>query len=98
MEIYAGKLVIELVTSVNSEDEETMTGNAHAGLSKELFEEIKTLLGASGYMMCSMGSTLTKVGDPKPGYLDVIKKHVDRAKKDIHWLYNKSNVYKTRIE
>lgn len=98
MEIYSGKLKIELATIVKSSEENNMKNNAHEGLTMELMEELRLLLGAAGYMVGAIGTTLEKVENPKSSDYSMIKSEVEKSKIEIKRVYNKSSRTSIRIE
>lgn len=49
--VYGGKLTVEIVTTVETNDETLMLKEAHEGFTNELFNEIQTILGARGYSL-----------------------------------------------
>ncbi len=98
MEIYSGKLTIELATLVESCEESDMKNKAHEGLTSELMAELRTILGAAGYMAGAIRATLEKVENAKPSDVSMIRSHVEKAKKEINHVYNKANSVTTKIE
>ena len=98
MEIYSGKLKIELATIVESSEENNMKNKAHEGLTMELMKELRLLLGAAGYMVGAIGTTLEKVENPKSSDYSMIKSEVEKSKKEINRVYNKASRISFRIE
>lgn len=98
MQIYSGKLVIDLATIVESDEEKVMKINAHEALSSELMQELRVILGAAGYLAGSVGATLEKVEDVNTNDYSMIKSYVKQSKKDVHRVYNKANRATFRIE
>lgn len=97
-QIYSGKLVIDLATIVESDEEKVMKNNAHEALSSELMQELRVILGAAGYLAGSVGATLEKVDNVSLSDHSIIKSFVEQSKKDVHQVYNKANRATFRIE
>lgn len=74
MNIYRGKMVIDVVTAVESNNEEVMTEKAHDRFTTELMDKIQAVLGAEGYITESIGAALENNGKASDLDLDVIKK------------------------
>ncbi len=91
MNLYKGKLVVDIVTAVKTSDEKTMTDQAHEGFATELFDEITALLGAKGYISHSIGADLKNSGVACDIELELIGRDrlesINRAKS----VYNKAN-------
>ncbi|WP_368658439.1 hypothetical protein AB3Z07_02650 [Metabacillus halosaccharovorans] len=98
MQVYSGKLVIDLATIVDDADENIMKNDAHEALTSEVTHELRTILGAAGYLAGSVGATLEKVEDANPNDYSMIKSYVEQSKKDVQRVYNKSNRSTYRIE
>jgi hypothetical protein len=98
MEIYSGKLVIELATIVEPSEENIMKNKAHEGLSSELTKELRLILGDAGYMAGAIGTTLEKVEDAKQYQFSMIMSQVEKSKKEINHVYNKASRTTCRIE
>ncbi|MED1490841.1 MULTISPECIES: hypothetical protein [Bacillus] len=98
MNLFKGRMVIELSTLVDTNNEEIMTEQAHDGLTSELFNEIMILLGAKGYFVGSIGATLEDSGKAKDEDFILIKSNTDKALRDIHQVYNKANRQIFKIE
>ncbi|MEQ2527725.1 hypothetical protein WMO40_13520 [Bacillaceae bacterium CLA-AA-H227] len=98
MQVYSGKLVIDLATIVDDADENIMKNNAHEALNSEVTHELRTILGAAGYLAGSVGATLEKVEDANPNDYSMIKLYVEQSKKDVQRVYNKANRSTFRIE
>lgn len=98
MEIYSGKLKIELATIVEFSEENNMKNEAHEGLTMELMEEIRILLGAAGYMVGAIGTTLEKVENSKSSDYSMIKSEVEKSKKETNRVYNKASRTSIKIE
>lgn len=91
MEIYSGKLSIEIATLVELAGEKEMTNAAHEALTTEIMAELRTILGAAGYMVGSVRATLEKVDDPKSSDFSMISSVVEQSKKEVIKVYNKAN-------
>lgn len=91
MEIYSGKLLIDIATLVESVGEKEMTNKAHEALTTELMTELRSILGAAGYMAGSVRATLEKVDNPKTSDFSMISSVVEQSKKEVHKVYNKAN-------
>jgi hypothetical protein len=91
MNLYKGKLVVDIVTAVETDTEEIMTEKAHEGFATELFDEIMTLLGAKGYCTELIGATLKNAGKADEVQLKVIQSETKKAMKEVEKIYNKSN-------
>lgn len=91
MNLFKGKLVIDLVAAVKSGDEKTMTDQAHEGFTPELTNEIMALLGAKGYISQSFGVTLENQGVAYDTELELIEKETQECKKRAKLVYNKAN-------
>ncbi|MFD2215313.1 hypothetical protein [Metabacillus endolithicus] len=98
MQVYSGKLVIDLATIVNDADKNIMKNNAHEALTSELIHELRIILGAAGYLAGSVGATLDKVEDAHPNDYSMIESYVEQSKKDVQRVYNKANRTTFRIE
>nr|WP_276519697.1 hypothetical protein [Bacillus infantis] len=98
VQVYSGKLVIDLATIVEDAEDNIMKNNAHEALTSELMDELRVILGAAGYLAGSVGATLEKVKDANTNDYSMIKSYVKQSKKDIHRVYNKSNRATYRIE
>ncbi|PLT33656.1 hypothetical protein [Bacillus sp. V5-8f] len=98
MQIYSGKLIIDLATIVEDAEENIMKNNAHEALTSELMHEVRVILGAAGYLAGSVGATLEKVEDVNASDYSMIKSYVKQSKKDVHQVYNKANTATFRIE
>ncbi|NMO80088.1 hypothetical protein [Niallia alba] len=98
MQVYSGKLVIDLATIVDDADKNIMKNNAHEALTLEVTHELRTILGAAGYLAGSVGATLEKVEDANPNDYLMIKSYVEQSKKDVQRVYNKANRSTFRIE
>lgn len=91
MNLYRGKLVVDLVTAVKTSDEKAMTDQAHEGFATELFDEIMALLGAKGYITQSIGATLENKGAADDVALEVIEKSRLKSIQRAESVYNKAN-------
>ncbi len=90
--LYRGKLVVDLVTAVETNDvEKVMTDQAHQGFATELFDEIMALLGAKGYITQSIGATLENKGVAYDVELEVIEKNRLECIRRAESVYNKAN-------
>lgn len=98
MEVYAGKLVIDLATIVEDSEDNIMKNNAHEALSSELVDELRMILGAAGYFAGSVGATLEKVEEANTNEYSMIKSYVKQSKKDAYRVYNKANRASYKIE
>lgn len=98
MQVYSGKLVIDLATIVEDAEENIMKSNAHEGLTSELMHELRLILGVAGYSAGSVGATLEKVEDVNESDYSMIKSYVKQCKKDVHRVYSKANRATFRIE
>ena len=98
MQVYSGKLVIDLATIVDDADKNIMKNNAHEALTLEVIHELRTILGAAGYLAGSVGATLEKVEDANRNDYSMINSYVEQSKKDVQRVYNKANRSTFRIE
>lgn len=99
MNLYKGNLVIDIVTAVKSSDEEkTMTNQAHEGFTPELTNEIMALLGAKGYISQSFGVTLENQGVAYDTELELIEKNKQECKKRAELVYNKANRISIKLD
>lgn len=89
--LYAGKLIVDIVTVVENDTEKIMTKQAHENLDGELFDEIRALLGAKGYISQSIGATLEDQGDVCERNLEVYESNVAEATRRANGIYNKVN-------
>ena len=89
--LYKGKLVIEIVAAVKTSDEKTMTDEAHEGFTPELTNEIMALLGAKGYISQSFGVTLEDKGVAYDVELELIEKEKQESIRRAESVYNKAN-------
>lgn len=89
--LFKGKLVVDIVTAVETSDEKTMTDQAHEGFATELFDEIMALLGAKGYITQSIGATLKNKGTAYDTELQLIEKNRLESIKRAKSIYNKAN-------
>lgn len=92
MNLYKGKLVVDIVTAVETDTEEVMTEKAHEGFATELFDEIMALLGAKGYYVASIGATLKDAGKADEVQLKIIESNKKESIKAVERIYNKSNI------
>lgn len=98
MNLYKGKLVIEIVTAVKSSDEKTMTDQVHEGFKPELTNEIMALLGAKGYISQSFGVTLENQGVAYDAELELIEKETQKSIRRAESVYNKANRITIKID
>jgi hypothetical protein len=98
VEIYSGKLVIEVATAVDLAEENIMINNAHEGISSELIKELRLLVGAAGYMVGSVGATLEKVENANQNELNMIKSQIVKSKREVKRVYNKANSVTIKID
>lgn len=98
MQVYSGKLVIDLATIVDDADKNIMKNNAHEALTLGVIHELRMILGAAGYLAGSVGTTLEKVEDANPNDYSMIKSYVEQSKKDVQRVYNKANRSTFKIE
>jgi hypothetical protein len=98
VEIYSGKLVIEVAIAVDLAEENIMINNAHEGISSELIKELRLLVGAAGYMVGSVGATLEKVENANQGALNMIKSQIVKSKREVKRVYNKANSVTIKID
>lgn len=97
MNLYKGKMVIDISSLVESNNEKDMTNEAHEDLTTELFDEIMLLLGAKGYRVLSIGATLKNAGLAKETDIVIGKKDKEEAMKNINKVYNKANLTTYKI-
>ncbi len=98
MKVFSGKLVIDLATVVENDNNKAMEEEAHQELTDELFNELKLLLGSRGYWASSIGVTLVEDENSEVSTIKVIKSKTDKAKKDIYKVYNKANIKSHKID
>lgn len=91
MNLYKGKLVVDIVTAVETDEEKAMMDKAHEGFSTELFNEIQALLGAKGYISHSIGVTLENDGEASDIDLKMIQKDRVESERKAKSIYNKAN-------
>jgi ribosomal protein S8 len=91
LNLYKGKLVVDIVTAVETDTEEVMTEKAHEGFATELFDEIMALLGAKGYCAKSIGATLKNAGKADEVQLKLIESNKKEAIKAVEKIYSKAN-------
>ncbi|WP_188453362.1 hypothetical protein [Virgibacillus oceani] len=91
MNLYKGKIVIDVSSLVESNNEEIMTEEAHESLSSELFAEIMLVLGANGYRVTSIGATLKDTGVAKDKDIEIVRSSNEESQKNINRVYNKAN-------
>ena len=89
--IYKGKLIANIMTAVEHDDEEKMTEKAHEDFTTELFKEIKALLGARGYISHDIGADLKNIGRASKDNLALIEKSKLEARRKADDVYNKAN-------
>src|SRR5699024_817647 len=89
--LYKGNLIVDLVTSVDTNDEKTMTNQAHKAFSPELMNEIMTILRATGYITQSIGMRLENKGALDDIDLQIINKNKREATEKGESVYNKAN-------
>lgn len=89
--LFKGKLVVDIVTAVETSDDKAMTDQAHEGLATELFDEIMALLGAKGYITQSIGATLINNGVAYDSELELIERNRLESIKRAESIYNKAN-------
>ncbi|TWT00135.1 hypothetical protein [Planomicrobium sp. CPCC 101079] len=98
MEIYDGRLFIDVSTLVEHSEEEEMKNKAHENFTSELFNELRILLGNKGYMTGVIGVNLEHVDSPKEHDIKLIESQVTEAKRQINSVYNKANDFECEIE
>ena len=98
MEVFDGRLYIDVSTLVESSAEEDMKNKAHANFTTELFTELRILLGNKGYMTGIMGVNLEHVESPTEIDVKLIKSEVEQAKRRISSVYNKANDFTCEID
>jgi len=91
MNLYKGNLIVDLVTAVDTNDEKTMTNQAHEAFSPELMNEIMAILGAKGYITQSIGMRLENQGPLDDTDLQLINKNKREATEKAESVYNKAN-------
>lgn len=91
MNLYQGELFLKLETAVETNNEEVMTKKAHEGFQSDLFDEIKSLLGAKGYICNEIGVTLKNAGKADRATLKYIESSKKRAIDERELIYNKLN-------
>jgi hypothetical protein len=91
MRVFSGKVVIEVSTLVEQDEEKIMIQKAHEGLTSELFNEIELLFGVRGYMTGSIGAALVNVREAREGDIVLIKTLTEEAKRKADDVYNKDN-------
>src|SRR5699024_10749962 len=91
MNLYKGNLIVDLVTAVDTNDEKTMTNQAHEAFSPELMNEIMAILGAKGYITQSIGMRLENQGPLDDTDLQLINKNKSEATEKAESVYNKAN-------
>lgn len=89
--IYRGKLIANIVTAVEHDDEEKMTEKAHEDFTAELFSEIQSLLGARGYISHDIGADLKNIGRASEDKLVLIEESKQESKRKANRVYNKAN-------
>ncbi|MDI7740595.1 hypothetical protein QMK38_01155 [Lysinibacillus fusiformis] len=98
MNLYKGKLVAEIVTVVNTNNEEKMTEYAHEGVTFELLEEIQTLLAANGYYTISVGAKLENEDNATNNQIEIIKRNEIDGIRKAKSLYNKANRVRLQVK
>ncbi|MBU5466277.1 hypothetical protein KQI49_05450 [Virgibacillus sp. MSJ-26] len=91
MNLYRGKLVVDIVTAVKTNDEKAMLDQAHEGFATELFDEIMALLGAKGYITQSIGATLENMREAHDYEVEQIEKDKLKSIDRANSVYNKAN-------
>jgi hypothetical protein len=97
MKVYSGKLVIDLSTVVETEDEKDMFEQAIQGLTSELLGEIRLLLGANGYWASNLSGELKQAENQNEDRVKIINSKVDAAKRGIDKVYGKQNIETIRL-
>ena len=98
MEVFDGRLFIDVSTLVERSEGEDMKNKAHENFTSELFTELRILLGNKGYMTGIIGVNLEHVDPSTENDVKLIKSQVDEAKRRINNVYNKANDYECEIE
>lgn len=98
MEVFDGKLYIDLTTLVERSEEEDMKNKAHENFTSELFMELRILLGNKGYMTGIIGVDLDHVKSSTENDVKLIKSEIDGAKRRINSVYNKANNFTCEID
>lgn len=97
--LYGGKLVVELVTAVESNKvEKFMADQAHEGFATEVFDEIMAILGAKGYITGSIGATLENKGVAHDYELEMIEKTELECRTKAKSIYNKKNRISIKLD
>ena len=98
MNLYKGKLVVDLVTAVETNSEEKMTEKAHEKFTSELFDELMALVGANGFLINSIGADLVNIGEANEVQLKLIESSTEEAEEKAKDIYNKANIITYRIQ
>lgn len=96
MKLYKGKIVIDVLTVVESnEDENVMKNYAHENITNELMNELMALVGANGYLVGGIGADLNYNGEAKNQHIRSIEKSIKDSKIKAGNIYNKFNIITT---
>ena len=98
MEVFDGRLYIDVSTLVERSEGEDMKNKAHESFTSELFTELRILIGNRGYMTGIMGVNLKHVESSTENDVRLIKSEVDNAKRQINSVYNKANDFTCEID
>src|SRR5699024_9449362 len=91
MNLYKGNLIEDLVTAVDTNDEKTMTNQAHEAFSHEIMNEIMSIIVAKGYIIKSIRMRLENKRTLDDTDLQLINKNKREATEKAESVYNKAN-------
>jgi len=96
--LYKGKLVVNIITAVETNDKKIMTDQAHENFTSELFNEIMAIVGAKGYITQSIGVTLEDRGAAHETQIESIERNKSDALKKAASVYSKCNRISIRLD
>ncbi|WP_274307964.1 hypothetical protein [Solibacillus daqui] len=98
MELFKGKITLELFSVVESQESKQATKSlAHEGLSSEFLDELWALTEAKGYYVQSVAADLNKAGEATPQQVKTINEAIDSAKFKDDEIRGNSKVTRTQI-
>lgn len=97
MELFKGKITLELCGVVESQESKQATKKlAHEGLSSVFLDELQALVQAKGYYVQSVAADLNTTGEATPQQVKTINEAVDSAKLKVDEIRGRTLV--TRIQ
>ncbi|SET23681.1 hypothetical protein SAMN05216389_10799 [Oceanobacillus limi] len=97
MNQFEGQVVIDVSTLVETGTDD-MQNKAHENFSYGVMNEIMLILANKGYITESISMDLKDNGVVNENLVEHHQSVINKANKDIGWVYNKSNIHTTRLD